>query len=49
MIEKNGYILEYLPTYYPNLILIKKKLFQAKSRSVKYHCDIDTLFKKYIT
>ncbi|SPR05615.1 replicative DNA helicase [Orientia tsutsugamushi] len=28
---------------------IEKKWFQAKSSRMKYHCDLDTLFEKYIT
>ncbi|SPR08243.1 transposase [Orientia tsutsugamushi] len=49
MIEKDGHILEYFPPYYPDLNHIEKKWFQVKSRRMKYNCDLDTLFKKYIT
>ena len=48
MIEKAGHILEYLPAYSPDLNAIESKWSQAKSRRKKYHCDIDTLFQKYM-
>ena len=48
MIEKAGHILEYLPVYSPDLNPIERKWFQAKSKRKKYHCDIDTLFQKYM-
>ncbi|WP_156961286.1 hypothetical protein [Candidatus Orientia mediorientalis] len=32
--------MEYLPPYSPDLNSIKKKWFQAKSRRMKYHCDV---------
>ncbi|WP_198139645.1 transposase [Candidatus Orientia mediorientalis] len=41
--------MEYLPPYSPDLNPIEKKWFQAKSRRMKYHCGVDTLFEKYIT
>ena len=48
MIEKAGHILEYLPPYSPDLNPIEPKWAQAKSRRRKYHCDLNTLFEKYI-
>lgn len=42
MTEKDEHILEYLPTYSPDLNSIEKKLVQAKSRRMKYHCNVDT-------
>ena len=49
MIEKAGHVLEYLPTYSPDLNPIESKWSQAKSKRRKYDCDIDTLFQKYMT
>lgn len=49
MVKKAGHLIEYLPPYSPDLNPIEQKWFQAKSRSNKYHCYIDTLFEKYIT
>lgn len=48
IIEKSGHTIEYLPPYSPDLNPIEPKWFQAKSRRRKYHCDIDTLFEKYM-
>ena len=49
MIEKAGHILEYLPPYSPDLNPIEPKWSQAKARRRKYHCDVDTLFEKYMS
>ncbi|GFN45367.1 transposase [Candidatus Regiella insecticola] len=44
-IQKAGFILEYLPTYYsPDMNPIEHKWAQAKARRRKYRCDVDTLF-----
>lgn len=40
MLEKDGHILEYLPPYSPDLNPIEHQWFQAKSRRMKYHCDV---------
>ncbi|KJV75626.1 Uncharacterised protein [Orientia tsutsugamushi] len=45
-IEKDGNILEYLPSYSQGLNPIEKKLFQAKSSGMKYHCNLDTFYRK---
>ncbi|MCX2956412.1 MAG: transposase [Candidatus Regiella insecticola] len=43
-IQKAGFILEYLPTYSPEMNPIEKKLAQAKALRRKRLCDIDALF-----
>ncbi|WP_338067555.1 transposase [Candidatus Fukatsuia symbiotica] len=43
-IQKSGFILEYLPTYSPDLNPIEHKWAQAKALRRKRQCDIDTLF-----
>ncbi|WP_371222836.1 transposase [Orientia tsutsugamushi] len=48
-IEKDGQYLEYLPSYSHDLNSIEKKLFQAKSSRMKYQCNLETIFEKYIT
>ncbi|WP_371253736.1 transposase [Orientia tsutsugamushi] len=48
-IEKDGHILEYLPSYSTDLNPIEKKLFQDKSSRMKYQCNLETIFEKYIT
>ena len=49
ILEEAGHILEYLPPYSPDLNPIESKWFQAKSRRKKYRCNIDTLFKMYLS
>jgi len=44
-----NHILEYLPTYSPDLNKIEKKWAQAKSKRRKYGCSIDELFKSHVT
>lgn len=48
IIKKSGHTIEYLPPYSPDLNPIEAKWFQAKARRKQYHCDIDTLFEKYM-
>ena len=43
-----GHILEYLPTYSPDLNPIEHKWSQAKSIRRKYNCSINSLFKYYL-
>ncbi|WP_338067556.1 transposase [Candidatus Fukatsuia symbiotica] len=43
-IQKSGFILEYLPTYSPDLNPTEHKWAQAKALRRKRQCDIDTLF-----
>jgi transposase len=42
-----GHILEYLPSYSPDLNPIEHKWAQAKSLRRKHFCDIDTLFRDF--
>lgn len=49
MIDEAGHTLEYLPPYSPDLNPIEKKWAQAKSIRRKYHCNVDTLFAKYVS
>ena len=49
MIEKAGHKLEYLPEYSPDLNPIESKWAESKSKRRKYKCDIDVLFRVYIT
>ena len=49
MIEKAGHKLEYLPAYSPDLNPIESKWAESKSKRRKYKCDIDVLFREYIT
>jgi transposase len=49
MIDKAGHTLEYLPPYSPDLNPIESKWSQAKSIRRKYHCNVDTLFAKYVS
>lgn len=44
-----NHILEYLPTYSPDLNKIEKKWAQAKAIRRKYGCNIDELFQRYMT
>ena len=46
-IEDKGMILEYLPTYSPDLNPIERKWAQAKAIRKRYKCSIDDLFKNY--
>nr|WP_081258644.1 transposase [Orientia tsutsugamushi] len=45
-IEKDGDILEYLPSYSQDLNSIEKKLFQDKSSRMKYQCNLGHHFRK---
>ncbi len=47
-IQQNGYSLEYLPAYSPDLNPIERKWAQAKARRRKFRCAVDTLFKHYL-
>ena len=48
-IKQRGIILEYLPTYSPDLNPIERKWAQAKSIRKKLRCeDIDLLFSQYL-
>lgn len=47
MINNAGHILEYLPSYSPDLNPIEHKWAQAKSVRKKFNCSIDDLFSKY--
>ena len=48
-IKEHGCIVEFLPTYSPDLNPIEHKWAQAKSLRRKHRCDnIDTLFSKYM-
>lgn len=42
-------ILEYLPTYSPDLNKIEKKWAEAKAKRRKYGCSVEELFKNHVT
>ena len=44
-IEQKGVILEYLPTYSPDLNPIEQKWAQAKAYRRKHKCEVDDIFK----
>jgi transposase len=48
IITDAGHILEYLPTYSPDLNPIEQKWAQAKSIRRKYNCSINSLFTYYL-
>ena len=48
-ISNAGHILEYLPPYSPDLNPIEQKWAEAKAIRRQYRCDVDTLFKEYVT
>lgn len=43
-LKKAGHIIEYLPTYSPDLNPTEHKWAQAKALRRKRHCDVETLF-----
>ena len=47
-IQDAGFILEYLPSYSPDLNPIEKKWAQAKAIRKKHRCDVHTLFAQHI-
>ena len=47
-IKQHGLILEYLPTYSPDLNPIEHKWAQAKAIRRRQRCDMDELFSKYL-
>lgn len=49
MITANGHILEYLPTYSPDLNPIEHKWAEAKAIRRKIQCSIDELFAQHIS
>ena len=49
VIRKAGHTLEYLPPYSPDLNPIEHKWAQAKSIRKKERCNVDNLFKHYLT
>ncbi len=48
-ILRRQHVLEFLPTYSPDLNKIEKKWAHAKAKRRKYGCSIDELFQKYIS
>lgn len=48
LLEQNGHILLFLPTYSPQYNKIEKKWAQAKHYKRKYRCDVDTLFRQFM-
>ena len=46
-IEDKGCIVEFLPTYSPDLNPIERKWAQAKSKRKKHQCSVDELFYDY--
>ena len=48
-IANAGHILEYLPPYSPDLNPIEPKWAEAKAIIRQHRCDVDTLFKEYVT
>ena len=48
IINQKEMILEYLPTYSPDLNPIEKKWAQVKATRKRHRCDVDELFRKYI-
>jgi transposase len=47
-IKNKGCVLEFLPTYSPDLNPIEHLWAKAKSIRKKYHCSISKIFQKYL-
>ena len=48
IIIEAGHLLEYQPTYSPDLNPIEHKWAQAKSIRRKYRCSVDEIFQSYL-
>ncbi len=46
-ITQAGHVLEYLPTYSPDLNPIEHKWAQAKAVRRRYHCSVEEIFQRH--
>ena len=49
LFEQAGHVLEYLPTYSPDLNPIERKWSQAKAIRKQKHCSVEELFTHYLS